>query len=545
METRWASARFFTTRFHLLPRSRAPRMAQLALPTQRNIARAASPRSRAAAPSLPRSLSRPLRSRLPPKSSHEIGAFYRSCAPIQCPPAQIVPIPGGRLSASSNPPPIPMDRGGSRKARSRSRRPNGGDAPAAGAAGGGARPPRAAGGGVGAPSPRAAGSVGGGAPSPRAGPDVGAPTGAHDAGSWWPGPSLGGSFPDPSPTSSEWFYPPGGFMNYLQSPIFSPFAQPHPFGNYPNGMHPSGTPSTSGSTAADASKGSEEKETIDVDDDDATPIRSDKRLNWSHEEDIRLVSAWLHNSIDSVDGNDKKGDQYWSDVTATYNSTTERNRQRNRNQLKLRWERIKKPVNEFNGCYTTITKVHESGMSDDQQMDKALELYASEHSDKPFTMVHIWKILRHERKWSAYVKRKSKEKEKSATLNPAPVVNVDNTPKERPVGRNKAKDERNGKRKAPETISVIDQKLDRFIEASTKAREEREKVAEVQQNLANKKVEAARLNHKAAQEQTKCKMLELYKDLLFASTNDLSTEALAERTKALETMRLAMCPKDD
>ncbi|KAL6647332.1 hypothetical protein ACP70R_014769 [Stipagrostis hirtigluma subsp. patula] len=489
-----------------------------------------------------------------------------------------------------------MDRGGSRKARSRSRRPNGGDAPAAGAAGGGARPPEL-------PvvvlvllppelrvlsvvallrpelvqmlvlQPVLMTPVHGGQGHPLAAPSQILLLPAQSDVSVRVREAMRrsqrmqmesedvylGMDPKITPieasptfldhieprTGTQMLYPPGGFMNYLQSPNFSPFAQPHQFGNYPNGMHPSGTPSTSGSTAADASKGSEEKETIDVDDDDATPIRSDKRLNWSHEEDIRLVSAWLHNSIDSVDGNDKKGDQYWSDVTATYNSTTERNRQRNRNQLKLRWERIKKPVNEFNGCYTTITKVHESGMSDDQQMDKALELYASEHSDKPFTMVHIWKILRHERKWSSYVKRKSKEKEKSATLNPAPVVNVDNTPKERPVGRNKAKDERNGKRKAPETISVIDQKLDRFIEASTKAREEREKVAEVQQNLANKKVEAARLNHKAAQEQTKCKMLELYKDLLFASTSDLSTEALAERTKALETMRLAMCPKDD
>ncbi|KAF0932280.1 hypothetical protein E2562_009546 [Oryza meyeriana var. granulata] len=29
------------------------------------------------------------------------------------------------------------------------------------------------------------------------------------------------------------------------------------------------------------------------------------------------VSAWLQNSIDPVDGNDKKSEQYWADVTAT------------------------------------------------------------------------------------------------------------------------------------------------------------------------------------------------------------------------------------
>ncbi|RLN29711.1 uncharacterized protein C2845_PM05G34700 [Panicum miliaceum] len=67
-----------------------------------------------------------------------------------------------------------------------------------------------------------------------------------------------------------------------------------------------------------------------------------------------------------------------------------------------------------------------------------------------------------------------------------------------------------------------------------------EKMTEAQQSLANKKLEVAKLNHKAAQEQTKAKMLDLYKDLLCGSTSDLSEEAMAERTKALECMRLAL-----
>ncbi|RLN09307.1 glutathione S-transferase T3-like isoform X2 [Panicum miliaceum] len=109
--------------------------------------------------------------------------------------------------------------------------------------------------------------------------------------------------------------------------------------------------------------GLQDQETIDVvDDDTIQPARSnaradartDRRLNWSNEEDIRLVSAWLHNSIDPVEGNDKKSDQYWYDVTSTYNSTTKCDRVRYRNQLKLRCERIKKPVTEFNGCYARI-----------------------------------------------------------------------------------------------------------------------------------------------------------------------------------------------
>ncbi|CAL4997861.1 unnamed protein product [Urochloa decumbens] len=192
-------------------------------------------------------------------------------------------------------------------------------------------------------------------------------------------------------------------------------------------------PSPIGSSDAGAAQvGSQVTETIDVEDDDTIqPInsnaranarsiarsiapsyaRSDRRLNWSNEEDIRLVSALLHNSIDPIDGNDKKADQYWSDVTSTYNSTT---------------------------------------------------------------------------------------------------------------------------KGEPEAISAIGEKLDKFIDATTKA----EKIAEVQQSLASKKPEVAK-------EQTKSKMLDLYRDLLCAPTSELSEEAKAERSKALELMASTIFPKDN
>ncbi len=214
---------------------------------------------------------------------------------------------------------------------------------------------------------------------------------------------------------------------------------------------------------------------------------------------------------------------------------------RNCNQLKQRWERIKKPVSEFNGFYARITKIHQSGMSEDQKMDQAFQLYASEHNDKRFTMVHVGRILRHEKKWSTYLKKIKKEKDKSVTPNPTHVVNVKDAPKQRPIGHKKAKDDCSGKRLTSDAISVIDQKLDKFIEASSNA----EKMGEVQQSLANKKLEVANLNHKAAQEQTMGKMIDLYKDLLLAPTSDLSEEALAERSKALECMRLALFAKDN
>jgi hypothetical protein len=40
----------------------------------------------------------------------------------------------------------------------------------------------------------------------------------------------------------------------------------------------------------------------------------------------------------------------------------------------------------------------------DQIKEKAKEMYAdaSQNNDKPFTLEHIWKVVRHDKKWSAY-----------------------------------------------------------------------------------------------------------------------------------------------
>jgi hypothetical protein len=154
--------------------------------------------------------------------------------------------------------------------------------------------------------------------------------------------------------------------------------------------------------------------------------------------------------------------------------------------------------------------------------------------------------VRNERKWSAYVTReKKKEKNKGAANSPAEVVNLEDNPNIRPMGNKKAKVELNGKKKIPEVYSAISDKLHKFIEVSTLARKDREKMAETQQILAHSKVEAAKLNDKAAEKQFKCKMLDTYRELLLAPTTNLSAHALVEREKALESMRLALFAIDN
>ncbi|RLN32860.1 glutathione S-transferase T3-like [Panicum miliaceum] len=92
-----------------------------------------------------------------------------------------------------------------------------------------------------------------------------------------------------------------------------------------------------------------------------------------------------------------------------------------------------------------------------------------------------------------------KEKNKGTTNSPTAVVNLEDNPNIHPIGYKRAKGELFGKKNTPEAYSTISEKQDKFIEVSTLARKDREKISETQQNLANSKVEAARLNEKATE----------------------------------------------
>ena len=292
-----------------------------------------------------------------------------------------------------------------------------------------------------------------------------------------------------------------------------------------------------------------ETETIVVDaDENNEDERTERRLNYTKQEDVRLASAWLRHSKDPVEGSDRTGDQYWTVVTEEYNKGTEISCRRNQNLLKIRWDRLKKPVMEFHGCWVSTNRVYRSGYSDDQLMDMAEKMYAKANSDKDFTLKHFWEVVRGERKWSAYVKREMEKEKKGASnkgaSSPAEVVNLEDNPNIRTPGHRKAKDELHGKKKTPQ-YSAISDKVDKFIEVTTLARKDRDKMAETQQIMAQSKVEAARLNDKAAEKQLKCKMLDTYRELLLAPTTNMNAQALAERDKALESMRLALFAIDN
>ncbi|KAL6841640.1 hypothetical protein ACP4OV_028579 [Aristida adscensionis] len=388
------------------------------------------------------------------------------------------------------------------------------------------------------------------------------------AGGLIPG-ALGGSprMANPSQgnqlTAHQWPYPPGGFLNYLQ-PQFSPFAQgpqapenfhfvgvPPNFGAFsspPPAPVPKGTPSPAVASTKGRSQKQKENVPIDIDNDkEAETEKKSSRMHWTHEEEVRLASAWLNNSNDPINGTCKKNEKFWGDVTDAYNSNTPEARRRDMNQLKQHWQRLKTVIGHFNGVWNRTVKRHGSGMSDDQMMDEALKMHEQE-TGKAFTLVHWWRQLKNQPKWCAHLELMEKEKNKSPTAGLGETPDAPNEHLKRPIGRDAARAERDGKRKshsqeAVDGVVLLGEQIDKVVEVQNKAHLERQKTTEAQQRMSSERLEAARRTETAARDQKdaardqkESKMLEVFNSLLTQDTSGLSEEAKAIREKAIASL---------
>ena len=122
-------------------------------------------------------------------------------------------------------------------------------------------------------------------------------------------------------------------------------------------------------------------------------------MNWTEDEDLKLVSAWLYNSVDSVKGNGQKGNDFWKKIVAEFNSLVTPDRRRSVSQCKSHYTKTNKLVVHFNGCWIRMNRAHGSGESDDQILEKAHAIYKGESKgNKPFMFEYRWKHVRNQPK---------------------------------------------------------------------------------------------------------------------------------------------------
>jgi hypothetical protein len=101
-------------------------------------------------------------------------------------------------------------------------------------------------------------------------------------------------------------------------------------------------------------------------------------MNWSEEENSKLVSAWLHHSVDPVNGNSQKAEHFWKKIVEEFNSYVTPKRRRTIAQCKTHYSKTNNLVVHFNGCWIRMHHAHHSVESDDQIMTKARAIYKSE-----------------------------------------------------------------------------------------------------------------------------------------------------------------------
>ena len=95
---------------------------------------------------------------------------------------------------------------------------------------------------------------------------------------------------------------------------------------------------------------------------------------------LRLqISSWLLNSTDSTIGADRKNDQYWSDVEATYNETTPSHRRRNAKQIKDRFHKENKRTDLFHSAWLKARMIYTSGYNDQMWIENAHVFYKKDN----------------------------------------------------------------------------------------------------------------------------------------------------------------------
>ncbi|XP_004966767.1 glutathione S-transferase T3-like [Setaria italica] len=349
-------------------------------------------------------------------------------------------------------------------------------------------------------------------------------------------------------------HPSGGFMNYFRN-------QPHNFHLVGQPIHNS--PLNKLSTNNDASS-QPEVEILDNDN-----VRTEKRILWTEEEDLRLMSAWIEHSTDSTCGADKGGNQYWGEVVESYNKTTPPLRKRNLKQCKDRWHKINRWTDLFECAYVKARRVFTSGYSDQMWIDAAHKFYVEDNKDAklgPFVGIEVWKICREVSKWKTYNEElRNARKRKSFHLEEERDQGSDESLEEmpnRPMGQKAAKKAAlaaKGKSKGSSSDdgnskeSAIDlDKLGRFSKIQEETNANRMKILELQQKLSSEKLETTKVAHLTAQEtkegkklEKESKMMEAYNSLILQDTSSMSDVEKAERVAAMKCLRKALFPESD
>ncbi|KQJ93232.1 glutathione S-transferase T3-like [Brachypodium distachyon] len=253
-------------------------------------------------------------------------------------------------------------------------------------------------------------------------------------------------------------------------------------------------------------------------------VKRGKGKNWSKKGDELLVSAWLNNSNDPIDGNSKKSDHLWKQIAKEYNMYAPQDQQKSAAQCKNHWTKNTSKVPKFNACYNELKSTYPGGQSEDQLMEKVREKYkVVAKMKRPFPLEHWWKMVKKQPKWRRlYTLEQMNKRNKLDTAGAYSSSNQETEAEEetkRPQGQKAAKAQRKGKSKCS-TGTLSNENVEQFNNLQLRKSITAEKMATAALLYAENEKERI----EAEKEKTKVAKLDKYFNLIEKGTSNFTND---------------------
>ncbi|XP_030933006.1 glutathione S-transferase T3-like [Quercus lobata] len=276
---------------------------------------------------------------------------------------------------------------------------------------------------------------------------------------------------------------------------------------------------------------------------ESTAKKLQRGSNFTIQEDVLLVSAFLNVNQDAVQSTNQKCTTYWSRIWEYYHQWKTFTSERTVSSLTNRWSTIQLCTNKFCGCLAQIESKNESGKTNEDKLNAAKELYQVLQHTK-FQYEHCWNLLKHSPKWLAIGNSQQPKKRgrsepssrsnlESISLEDDDIPQVPIVSLERPLGV-KAQKERLKKQKSREgTTSHIEDILNVMMEERRKMSEmkmaciEKGRLVDQEHDMAriqlkDKKLEIARMKEENEMEKLRMEKLKEEKELMMMDVSMLS-----------------------
>ena len=97
-------------------------------------------------------------------------------------------------------------------------------------------------------------------------------------------------------------------------------------------------------------------------------VTSKRGGNFSVDEDLLLISAWLNISMDAVHGTDQKGERFWMKIWEYFCVNNTYGTRHSNTSLSSRWGNISRVTSRFAGFMAKIEIKNRSGATDEDKV---------------------------------------------------------------------------------------------------------------------------------------------------------------------------------